>query len=180
MQASAFPDKNRRKPGHYEGAQDPNYENITLPFRNKDQLRLSQPAPSKQAQPKPSLDTLQVPPWLHRAITILYVLLGLIFLACIILSALVLVRNSEMSRELWSLRGELSNVSNTVLSCQDQQRNHWKAVQQGIQQAKNNIGEVLSKVQSGNDKLKTVPADITEIKKTLERLEKKASDQPSK
>ncbi|XP_052610788.1 mast cell-expressed membrane protein 1 [Peromyscus californicus insignis] len=173
MQASAFQDKNRRKPDHSEGTHDPNYENITLPFRNKDQLKLSESAPRKQAQPKPSLDTPQVPPWLHRTIMILYVLLALIFLSCIILSALVLVKNSEMSRELWSLRGKLSNVSNMVLNCQDQQRNHWKAVQQGIQEAKNNIGVVLSKVQSGNDKLRTVPADITEIKKTLERLEKK-------
>lgn len=49
-------------------------------------------------------------------------------------------------------------VSNTVLNCQDQQRNHWKAAQQGIQEAKTNIGVVLSRVQTGNDRLKTVPA----------------------
>ncbi|KAL6034260.1 hypothetical protein STEG23_009329 [Scotinomys teguina] len=140
------------------GAHDPNYENITLAFRNKDQLKPSQPAPRKQAQFKSSLDKPQVPPWLHRTIMILYVLLALIFASCIILSALILVKNSEMSRELWSLRGELSNVSNIVLNCQDQQRDHWKSVQNGILEAKNNINQVLSKVHSGNEKLKTVPA----------------------
>ncbi|ERE75493.1 putative mast cell-expressed membrane protein 1 like protein [Cricetulus griseus] len=174
MQASASQDKNRRKPGHNEGAHNPDYENITLTYRNKDQLKLNQSAPTKQAQLKPSLATTQIPPWLHRTIMILYVLLALIFLSCIILSALVLVKNSEMSRELWSLRGELSNVSSIVLSCQNQQSDHWKAVQKDIQEAKNNIVMVLSQVRSGNDKLKTVPSDITGIKKALEALEKKA------
>lgn len=162
------------------GAHNPDYENITLPFRNKDQLKLNQSAPTKQAQSKPSPVTTQIPPWLHRTIMILYVLLTFIFLSCIILSALVLVKNSEMSRELWSLRGELSNVSSIVLNCQNQQTDHWKAVQRGIQEVKNIIGMILSQVQSGNDKLKTVPSDITGIKKALEELEKKALAQPSK
>ncbi|XP_051061318.1 mast cell-expressed membrane protein 1 isoform X1 [Phodopus roborovskii] len=179
MQASASQDKNRRKPGHNEGqdtrgAHNPDYENITLAFRNKDQLKFNQSAPTRQAQFKTSLATSQIPPWLHRTIMILYVLLALIFLSCIILSALVLVKNSEMSRELWSLRGGLSNVSSMVLNCQNQERDYWKAVQRVIQEAKNNIAMVLSQVQSGNDKLKTVPSDITGIKKSLEALEKKA------
>ena len=95
-----------------------------------------------------------------------------------------------MSRELWSLRVELLNgewevqrrptvvlvgqergghlnisnavslVSSLVQQCQDQQDNHWKAVQTGIREAKSNIATVSSKVQSGNDNLKTVPAGI--------------------
>lgn len=95
-----------------------------------------------------------------------------------------------MSRELWSLRVELLNgewevqrrptvvlvgqergghlnisnavplVSSLVQQCQDQQDNHWKAVQTGIREAKSNIATVSSKVQSGNDKLKTVPEGI--------------------
>lgn len=95
-----------------------------------------------------------------------------------------------MSRELWSLRVELLNgewevqrrptvvlvgqergghliisnavplVSSLVQQCQDQQDNHWKAVQTGIREAKSNIATVSSKVQSGNDKLKTVLAGI--------------------
>ncbi|CAO2630894.1 Mast cell-expressed membrane protein 1 [Lemmus lemmus] len=160
MQASAFQDKNRRKPGHNEGTHHPDYENITLAFRNKEELKLSKSAPKKQAQLKPPLDTPQIPPWLHRTIMILYVLLAFIFSFCIILSALVLVKNSEMSRELWSLREELLNVSSLVLKCQDQQNNHWKAVQTDIREAKSNIATVSSKVQSGNDKMKTVLAGI--------------------
>lgn len=174
MQASVSQDKNRRKPGHNEGTHHPDYENITLAFRNKEELKLNQSAPKKQAQVKPSPHTPQVPPWLHRTIMILYVFLGLIFSFCIILSTLVLVKNSEMSRELWSLRAELLNVSSLVLKCQDQQNNQWKAVQMDIREVRSNIATVSSKVQSGNDKLKTVPADITDIKKTLQALEKKA------
>lgn len=45
------------------------------------------------AQVKPSPDTPHIPPWLHRTIMILYVLLALIFSFCIILSALVLVKS---------------------------------------------------------------------------------------
>lgn len=95
-----------------------------------------------------------------------------------------------MSRELRSLREELLNgewevqrrptgvlvgqergghlnisnsvplVSSLVLKCQDQQNNLWKAVQTDIREAKSNIATVSSKVQSGNDRLKTVPAGI--------------------
>lgn len=95
-----------------------------------------------------------------------------------------------MSRELWSLKTELLNgewevqrrptgvlvgqergghlnisnsvplVSSLVLKCQDQQNNHWQAVQRDIREAKSNIATVSSKVQSGNDRLKTVPAGI--------------------
>ncbi|XP_031198340.1 mast cell-expressed membrane protein 1 isoform X2 [Mastomys coucha] len=176
MHASASQDKNRRKPSHNEGAHNPDYENITLAFRNKDQLKLSQSTPTKQAKFKTSLDTAQPPPQLYRTIMMLYVLLALIFLSCIVLSALVLVKNSEMSKELWMLKENLFN--DTVLNIrelQNQQNSVWEAVQR-------NIGEVkktVSSIQSGNDKLKTVPADITQIKKTLEALEKKAQPQPS-
>lgn len=76
------------------------------------------------------------------------------------------------------LKENLFNVSDTVLNIrelQKQQNSVWEAVQR-------NIGEVkktVSSIQSGNDKLKAVPADITQIKKTLEALEKKAQPQPS-
>ncbi|XP_076779889.1 mast cell-expressed membrane protein 1 isoform X2 [Arvicanthis niloticus] len=169
-------------PALHEGAHNPDYENITLAFRNKDQIKLSQSTPTKQAKFKPSLDTAPVPPWLHRSIMMLYVLLALIFLSCIVLSALVLVKNSQMSKELWTLKAELSNVSNAVWNIQElqnSQKDIWKAVQSGINEAKNKIAMAISNIQSGNDKLKTVTADITQIKRTLETLEK-AQPKPSK
>ncbi|XP_052024394.1 mast cell-expressed membrane protein 1 [Apodemus sylvaticus] len=185
MHASASQDKNLRKPSHNEGAHDPDYENVTLAFRNKDQLKLSQSTPTKQAKFKPSLDTAQAPAWLYRTIMMLYVLLAFVFLSCIILSALVLVRNSEMSKDVWTLKEELSNVSNTVWNIwelQRQQKSIWEAVQRDIREVKKNLGTAMSNIQSGNDRLRTVPADITQIKKTLEALEKKAQTppQPSK
>lgn len=51
------------------------------------------PCVSAPAQAKPSPDTPQIPPWLHRTIMILFVLLALIFSFCIILSTLVLVKS---------------------------------------------------------------------------------------
>ncbi|XP_052023564.1 mast cell-expressed membrane protein 1-like, partial [Apodemus sylvaticus] len=120
-----------------------------------------------------------------RTIMMLYVLLAFVFLSCIILSALVLVRNSEMSKDVWTLKEELSNVSNTVWNIwelQRQQKSIWEAVQRDIREVKKNLGTAMSNIQSGNDRLRTVPADITQIKKTLEALEKKAQTppQPSK
>uniref|UniRef100_G1SE94 Uncharacterized protein n=1 Tax=Oryctolagus cuniculus TaxID=9986 RepID=G1SE94_RABIT len=61
------------------------------------------------AQPRPPSDTAQVPQWLYKAIMSLYILLALAFLLCIILSALVLVKYSEMSEELKDLRTQLWN-----------------------------------------------------------------------
>lgn len=132
---------------------------------------------------KPSPDTAQVPPWLHRSIMMLYVLLALIFLFCIILSALALVKNFQMSKELWTLKEELSNVSNTVWdiqTLQNQQKRFRETVQKDIEEVKSNLGTVKSSIQTGNDRLKTVPEDITQIKKTLEALEKKTQPKPSK
>ncbi|XP_017453910.1 mast cell-expressed membrane protein 1 isoform X1 [Rattus norvegicus] len=191
MQASASQEKNRRKPGHSEGApsvpapsrgaHNPEYENIA--FRNRDQPKPSQSTPPQQVKFKPSPDTAQVPPWLHRSIMMLYVLLALVFLFCIILSALALVKNFQMSKELWTLKEELSNVSNTVWNIQtlqNQQKSIWEAVQRDIREAKSSLGTVKSSIQTGNDRLKTVPEDITQIKKTLEALEKKIQPKPSK
>lgn len=110
----------------------------------------------------------------------LYVLLALIFLFCIILSALALVKNFQMSKELWTLKEELSNVSNTVWDIQNQQKRIWETVQKDIEEVKSNLGIVKSSIQTGNDRLKTVPEDITQIKKTLEALEKKTQPKPSK
>lgn len=151
----------------HKGAHNPEYENIA--FRNRDQPKPSQSTPPKQVKFKPSPDTAQVPPWLHRSIMMLYVLLALIFLFCIILSALALVKNFQMSKELWTLKEELSNVSNC-----------WEAVQRDIREAKSSLGTVKSSIQTGNDRLKTVPEDITQIKKTLEALEKKTQPKSSK
>lgn len=151
-----------------------------MAFRNKDQLKLSQSTPTKQAKFKTSLDPAESPPWLYRTIMMLYVLLALVFLSCIVLSALVLVKNSEMSKELWTLKAELSNVSDTVWNIrelQNQQTRIWEAAQGDIKEVKKTLGTVMSSIQTGNDRLKTVPADITQIKKTLEALEKKAQPQ---
>lgn len=167
----------------HKGAHNPDYENITLAFRNRDQPKPSQSTPPKQVKFKPSPDTAQVPPWLHRSIMMLYVLLALVFLFCIILSALALVKNFQMSKELWTLKEELSNVSNTVWdiqTLQNQQKSTWETVQKDIEEVKSNLGTVKSSIQTGNDRLKTVPEDITQIKKTLEALEKKTQPKPSK
>ncbi|KAM4887123.1 mast cell-expressed membrane protein 1 [Thomomys bottae] len=92
MQTAASKDKIRRRPGQEKDADDPDYENITL-ARNREQPKGSQPAPKQaSAQPLSPGDTTQVPAWLHRAIMSLYIFLALVFLLCIMLAALILVK----------------------------------------------------------------------------------------
>ncbi|XP_048669128.1 mast cell-expressed membrane protein 1 isoform X1 [Marmota marmota marmota] len=183
MQAAAFRDKKGGNTGDHKDTHDPDYENITLTFRNRDQPRDSHLAPMNQvsAQPRPSSDTAQVPAWLHRAIMSLFVLLALTFLFFITLSILMLLKNSEMSRELLSLKRELWNATNAAQEVQEEQRMHWRAILQNSGEAMKGISEIKIKVQSGNEKLKTVAAEITQINKNtqkiLEELGKKMSTQ---
>lgn len=55
-------------------------------------------------------------------------------------------------------------VSNTVWNIQtlqNQQKSIWEAVQRDIREAKSSLGTVKSSIQTGNDRLKTVPEGIT-------------------
>ncbi|XP_012900852.1 mast cell-expressed membrane protein 1 isoform X2 [Mustela putorius furo] len=125
MQAAAFKDKKQRAPADKEGADNPDYENITLTFRNQDQLK-GRHSPSKDQHKQPPAnthraalggahvstlsrrpsDSAQIPHCLHRALMSLHVIL---ILSCVILLAVVLAKNSEMSRELLVLKRELWN-----------------------------------------------------------------------
>lgn len=81
------------------------------------------------------------------------------------------------------MKEELSNVSNmawNIQTLQNQQKSIWEAVQKDIRETKSILGTVKSSIQTGNERLKTVPEDITQIKKTLEALEKKTQPKSSK
>ncbi|EFB25562.1 hypothetical protein PANDA_010891, partial [Ailuropoda melanoleuca] len=106
MQAAAFKNKKQRGPADKEGADNPDYENITLTFRNQDQRKGSHSPPKIPTLSRPPSDYAQVPRCLQRALVTLHILLTL---SCIILVALVLAKNSEMSQELLVLKRELWN-----------------------------------------------------------------------
>ncbi|XP_057566029.1 mast cell-expressed membrane protein 1 [Hippopotamus amphibius kiboko] len=165
MQAAAFKDKKWGSQAHKKGADDPAYENIT--FKSRDQPEGSHSPPKSKAQSKPSSDPAQVPHWLPRAMMSLQVLLAL---SCIVLLAMVLVKNSEMSQELLVLKEELQNVSISVGQCQEKQEKHWNSVNSGIQEAKHSIDTVKNKVQEGNQKLKTLETVSNEIKSTSQKI----------
>ncbi|ELV09980.1 Trafficking protein particle complex subunit 5 [Tupaia chinensis] len=140
------------------GDNDPDYENITLAFRNRDPLKSDHsPRSPAPAQPRPLSDSAQIPPWLHKAIMILYVLLAFTFAFCIILSVLLLVKNSEMSQELLDLRGELWNVSNSMRVCQEEQQKGWNLVWERVKEARESILQVDRKTLGEVEKLKTLP-----------------------
>ncbi|XP_047388373.1 mast cell-expressed membrane protein 1 isoform X1 [Sciurus carolinensis] len=170
MQTAAFQGKKGGNADSDKDAQDPDYENITLTFRNRDQPRGSHPAPVNQAQPRPSSDPVQVPTWVHRAIMSLYILLALTFLFLITLSILILLKNSEMSKELLSLKRELWNASNAAQECQEEQKKGWRVILQNFGEAMKAIREINTKVQGGNEKLKTVPAEVNQINKNTQKI----------
>lgn len=89
-----------------------------------------------------------------------------------VLLAVVLVKNSEMSRELVVLKEELWNVSTSVQEYQEEQKTQWGNVEQRVTAAKQSIDTVMRNVQEGNPKrrqLATVP-NIDEVKKTLQEI----------
>ncbi|XP_032107888.1 mast cell-expressed membrane protein 1 isoform X3 [Sapajus apella] len=128
MQAPAFKEKKRGVPTKNQGAHDPDYENIILAFKNQDQAKGGHSRPTSQgeqtptcshpitpwegtvpSQCRPPSDSIQIPCWLYRAILSVYALLALVFILCIVLSVFILVKNSEMSKELVDLKRDLWN-----------------------------------------------------------------------
>ncbi|XP_027624800.1 mast cell-expressed membrane protein 1 [Tupaia chinensis] len=171
MQAAALKDKKRGASATKEGDNDPDYENITLAFRNRDPLKSDHsPRSPAPAQPRPLSDSAQIPPWLHKAIMILYVLLAFTFAFCIILSVLLLVKNSEMSQELLDLRGELWNVSNSMRVCQEEQQKGWNLVWERVKEARESILQVDRKTLGEVEKLKTLPTEIAGIKENVKKI----------
>ncbi|XP_019523153.1 PREDICTED: mast cell-expressed membrane protein 1 isoform X1 [Hipposideros armiger] len=191
MQAAASKDKQRGTPDNKKAptpelqadfqmlptdsstdVHDPDYENITLAFRNRDQPKGCHASPKNKVptRSRPSSDSAQVPHWLHRAIMSLYILLALF---CIILLAYVLVKNSEMSQELLVLKKELSNVSNSTQECQEEQKQGWNNVKKSISETKKLIDTVNSNVQNYHKKVGTLPADIGQIKTQLDKISEK-------
>ncbi|XP_008709540.1 mast cell-expressed membrane protein 1 isoform X1 [Ursus maritimus] len=194
MQAAAFKNKKQRGPADKEGADNPDYENITLTFRNQDQRKGSHSPPKSQGKQssagahrtalggdhvptlsRPPSDSAQVPRCLQRALVTLHILLAL---SCIILLALVLAKNSEMSQELLVLKRELWNVSISVRECQEEQNRGWSSTQQLITEAKQDIDAVKRHVQSGNNIVKTLQADVNQIKNKLQEISKALESKP--
>ncbi|XP_042105943.1 mast cell-expressed membrane protein 1 isoform X2 [Ovis aries] len=150
MQAVAFKDKRRGSAGN-KAADDPNYENITFTFKNQNQPKGSHSPPKNKvpAESRPPSDTAQGHHWLPKAMMSLNTFLTL---SCMVLLAVVLVKNSEMSRELVVLKEELWNVSTSVQEYQEEQKTQWGNVEQRVTAAKQSIDTVMRNVQEGNPK----------------------------
>ncbi|XP_025224565.1 mast cell-expressed membrane protein 1 [Theropithecus gelada] len=173
MQAPAFKDKKRGISAKNQDAHDPDYENITLAFRNQDHAKGGHSRPTSQvpAQGRPPSDSTQVPRWLYRAILSLYILLALAFVLCIILSAFIMMKNAEMSKQLLGFKTELWNVSNSMQACEERQSEVWKSVQ-------GNITMVRSKVEKLEMQLADIRKVDMKVQKILELLQTKPQSPP--
>uniref|UniRef100_F6Y7U1 Mast cell expressed membrane protein 1 n=2 Tax=Callithrix jacchus TaxID=9483 RepID=F6Y7U1_CALJA len=167
MQAPAFKEKKRGVPTKNQGAHDPDYENITLAFKNQDQAKSGYSRPTSQvpSQCRPPSDSIQIPCWLYRAILSVYALLALAFILCIILSAFILVKNSEMSKELVDLKRDLWSVSNSMQTCEERQKEVCKSIKESIK-------GVTSKVEKLETQLPDIKNIETKVQRILEVLEK--------
>ncbi|XP_039714050.1 mast cell-expressed membrane protein 1 [Pteropus medius] len=175
MQAAAFKDKQRGAPDNKKGADDPDYENITLTFRNQNQSKDSHSPPKNQVpvRSRSSLDSTQTPRWLHGAAISLYILLALF---CIILLVWVVMKHSEMSRELLGLKMDLLNVSISARECQEGQTKGWRDIHQRFGE----VDMVKKNVQDGKEKLLSATNEIkTQLQKISEMLQKKMSNEMS-
>ncbi|XP_058393997.1 mast cell-expressed membrane protein 1 isoform X1 [Diceros bicornis minor] len=168
MQVAAFKEK-RGSSASKEGASDPNYENITLTFRNRDQPKGSRSPPKTQvpAWSRPPSESAQVPHWLHRAMMSLYILLALV---CITLLALTLVKNSEMSQKLLDLKTELQNVSILVQQCQEEQKLGCTEVLKHVKETKGHVDQMKSSVQKWNEILQKLSADMKNIQHAVQKI----------
>ncbi|XP_043322412.1 mast cell-expressed membrane protein 1 isoform X1 [Cervus elaphus] len=171
MQAVAFKDKRRGSSGNKEAADDPNYENITFTFKNQDQPKGSHSPPKNKvpAESRPPSDTAQGHHWLPKAMMSLNTFLTL---SCVVLLALVLVKNFEMSRELVVLKEVLWNVSISVQEYQGEQKTQWATVKQNITAAKQSLNTIKGSIQEGNPKRRQLATvqNIDEVKKTLQEI----------
>ncbi|XP_055969225.1 mast cell-expressed membrane protein 1 [Sorex fumeus] len=176
MQASASKDKRRGAPASKEerpaAAEDPEYENITLTFKHRDQSKGRDKLPKNSGpvqRGQPSA-LAPVPGWLYRAVLSLYILLALIFLFCIILSAIILVKNSEMSRELLELKTELNNISSAVRVCQEELRVGQGSLLKAIQATQQSIGAEHKVVSGYSSKLDSIVKDTSYIKSKVNTI----------
>ncbi|XP_049731756.1 mast cell-expressed membrane protein 1 [Elephas maximus indicus] len=167
MQAAASKDKKQGGPARNQGEGDPNYENITLTFRSQVQPKCDHSPPKSQvpAQSRLPSDPAQTPRWLYRAIMSLYILLALTFIFFIILSAMILVKNSELSQEFLVLKMELWNVSNSLYEIQEEQNKRQSLVREAIHQM---IKEAIHMINtSGNGNLETLKKEVKQVKMDL-------------
>ncbi|XP_065789024.1 mast cell-expressed membrane protein 1 [Muntiacus reevesi] len=171
MQAVAFKDKRRGSSGNKEAADDPNYENITFTFKNQNQPKGSHSPPKDKvpAESRPPSDTAQEHHWLPKAMMSLNTFLTL---SCVVLLALVLVKNFEMSREMVVLKEVLLNVSTSVQEYQGEQQTQWATVKQNITVAKQSLDTIKRSIQDGNPKRRQLATvqNIDEVKKTLQEI----------
>ncbi|XP_070314764.1 mast cell-expressed membrane protein 1 [Odocoileus virginianus] len=159
--------KRRGSSGNKEAADDPNYENITFTFKNQNQPKGSHSPPNNKvpAESRPPSDTAQEHHWLPKAMMSLNTFLTL---SCMVLLALVLVKNFEVSRELVVLKEVLWKVQ----GYQEEQKTQWATVKQNITAAKQSLDTIKRSIQEGNLKQRQLATvqNIDEVKKTLKEI----------
>ncbi|PNJ06510.1 MCEMP1 isoform 2 [Pongo abelii] len=132
----------------------------------KDKKRGASAKNQVPAQCRPPSDSTQVPSWLYRAILSLYILLALAFILCIILSAFIMVKNAEMSKELLGFKRELWNVSNSIQACEERQKGGWDSIQQSITMVRSKV-EKLEKLLAG---IGNIDAKVQKILEVLQKM----------
>ncbi|XP_016018679.2 mast cell-expressed membrane protein 1 isoform X2 [Rousettus aegyptiacus] len=151
--AAAFKDKQRGAPAN-KGVDDPDYENITLTFRNQNQSKGSHSPPKNQVpvRSRPSLDSTRTPRWLYGATISLYILLALF---CIILLAWVLMKLSISARECQEGRRDIQQCLNEVNTIKKTVRTENEKLSPAINQIKTQLQDISKMLQKMSNELST-------------------------
>ncbi|XP_053512876.1 mast cell-expressed membrane protein 1 isoform X2 [Artibeus jamaicensis] len=146
-QAAASKDKPGEASANRKGVDDPDYENITLTFRNQDQPKSSCSPPKSKAWARPSSDSAQASHWLHTAFMSLCVLLTLL---SIILLSWVLVNMHE---------------------CQEKQKQSWSRISQRIFERLGIIKNGTEKLKTLSTDVTQIHNQLSKIFQTLQKMQ---------
>ncbi|XP_051825732.1 mast cell-expressed membrane protein 1 [Antechinus flavipes] len=140
---------------------EPEYENISVTTKNnndplKQQSVSTQWAPAASAPSNSSRHSS-----VQKSLLGIYLLLGLAFLLCIVSLSLLVVKSSEFSMNLRSMKNELWNVSSRLQKEQD-----------NAQQLKTQITEIKNTTNIYNIIMRRILRDLSSSKDTLNYLKK--------
>ncbi|XP_068964449.1 mast cell-expressed membrane protein 1 [Petaurus breviceps papuanus] len=151
---------------------EPDYENISRTTRNQNGV-VEQQSMSVQWAPAASAPSNSSGlSSAHKSVMSLYILLALSFLLCIILLSLVVVKSSDFSGELLSVKRELLNVSSIL----HKEQHNVERLETMISQINETCDKLVKKIEKD---LRSNRVMLNSLNTRVQNLEKTQNSGPS-
>ncbi|KAM9099376.1 mast cell-expressed membrane protein 1 [Sarcophilus harrisii] len=154
---------------------EPDYENISVITKNKNDPLKQQSVSIQWAPPASAPSNSSRHSSVQKSLLGIYLFLGLAFLLCIVSVSLLVVKNSEFSMHLRSMKIELWNVSSMLQKEQD-----------NAQQLKTQITEIKNTTKVYNKVFQQILRDLSDsssklnyLKNQLQKLKEAQKSGPS-